>query len=306
MTGTSQAIFDRKLLTLRRARFASELGSADFLLHRATEDIMLRLQSVLRDFPVVLNLGSHHGVLSEALSADQRFGTLLNADLCEAVVAQCRGPRVVCDEEFLPFAQESLDLVVSGLTLQHVNDLPGALIQIRRALKPDGLFLAAVLGGQTLYELRMALGQAEEEIDGGVSPRVAPFADVRDLGALLQRAGFALPVTDTDHVQVTYPTMFELMRDIRSMGASNVLTERLRRPLKRSVLLRAAEIYSESFSNPKGQIAATFEIIHMTGWAPDASQPKPLRPGSATTRLADALNTAEISAGEKANPAKDK
>ncbi len=304
MADSLQVIFDRKLLMARRARFASELGSADFLLRRATEDMMIRLQSVLRDFPIVLNLGSHHGVLSEALMADQRVGALVSTDLCEAVVAQCPEPRIVCDEEFLPFAEASLDLAVSALTLQHVNDLPGALIQIRRALKPDGLFLAAVLGGQTLHELRMSLARAEEEIDGGVSPRVAPFADVRDLGALLQRAGFALPVTDTDHVEVTYPTMFELMKDIRAMGASNVLTERLRRPLKRAVLLRAAEIYSQTASDPKGRIVATFEIIHMTGWAPDASQPKPLRPGTATTRLADALNTSEISAGEKANPAK--
>ena len=208
---------------MRRDRFASEIGSADFLLRRAAEDMMIRLQSILRDFPRALDLGCHHGIVTEMLLADQRIGTVISADLCSAFATQSPSPTIVCDEEFLPFAISSLDLIVSALTLHHVNDLPGTLIQIRRALKPDGLFLAAILGGQTLHELRTVLAQAEEEIDGGASPRIAPFADVRDLGALLQRAGFALPVTDADHVNVTYPTMFELMRDIRAMGASNVL-----------------------------------------------------------------------------------
>lgn len=266
---------------------------------------MIRLQSILRDFPYALDLGCHHGLLNEQLCRDQRIGTVFSADLCAAFARACPGPAVVCDEELLPFATSSLDLVTSALTLHHVNDLPGTLVQIRRALKPDGLFLAAMFGGQTLHELRTALAQAEDEIDGGISPRVAPFADVRDLGALLQRAGYALPVTDADVVDVTYPSMFELMRDIRAMGASNVLVERRRQPLKRALLLRAAEIYSEKFSTPDGQTHATFEIIHMAGWAPHPSQPKPLRPGSAKTRLADALDTDEISAGEKANPDDD-
>lgn len=304
MTTTAQAIFDRRLLAFRRRRFASEIKSADFLLRRAAEDIMIRLRAVLREFPTALNLGSHHGVLSELLREDERVSQVISSDSCMALVSQCPGARLVCDEELLPFAAGSLDLAVSGLSLHHVNDLPGTLVQLRRALKPDGLFLGAVFGGQTLNELRAVFAEAEEEIEGGASPRVAPFADVRDLGALLQRAGFALPVTDTDHVDVTYPSMFALMQDIRRMGASNTLTQRHRRPLKRGVLMRAAELYSQRYANPGGQIRATFEIIHLTGWAPDASQPQPLRPGSAKTRLADALDTDELSAGEKADPSK--
>jgi len=302
MTTTAPALFDRRLLAFRRRRFASEIESADFLLRRAAEDIMARLRSVLREFPIALNLGSHHGVLSEMLQEDERVADVISGDLCMALVSKSLGARLVCDEELLPFAASSLDLAVSGLSLHHVNDLPGALVQIRRALKPDGLFLGAVLGGQTLNELRSVFAEAEEEIDGGVSPRVAPFADIRDFGALLQRAGFALPVTDTDHVDVTYATMFDLIRDIRNMGASNILTERLRRPLKRTVMMRAAELYSQHHSNPDGRIRATFDIIHLTGWAPDATQPQPLKPGSAKSRLADALNTSEISTGEKTDP----
>ena len=302
MTTTARAIFDRRLLAFRRQRFASEIASADFLLRRAAEDIMVRLRSVLREFPIALNLGSYHGVLSEMLQMDERVTEVFSGDLCMALATKCPGLRLVCDEELLPFAAGSLDLAVSGLSLHHVNDLPGTLVQLRRALKPDGLFLGAVLGGQTLNELRAALAEAEEDVDGGVSPRVAPFADVRDFGSLLQRAGFALPVTDTDRVNATYATMFDLMRDIRNMGASNILTERLRRPLKRTVMMRAAELYSQHHSNPDGRIRATFDIIHLTGWAPDATQPQPLKPGSAKSRLADALNTSEISTGEKTDP----
>ena len=297
-----EQIFDRTLLTQRRARFANKLAAHDFLLQRAGEDIQLRLGAVMREFDIALDLGAHHGVLTQILRNDTRCAHIISTDLCEPLIARCEGPRAVCDEEFLPFKTQSLDLVVSGLTLHMVNDLPGALVQIRRALKPDGLFLAAVLGGNTLRELREAMALAEDEIDGGVSPRVAPFADVRDYGALLQRAGFALPVTDSDVVNVTYATPFDLMREVQGMGASNALAERRKAPLKRSILMRAAEIYSERFAAENGRVRATFEIIHLTGWAPDASQPKPLRPGSARMRLADALDTQEHSTGEKTNP----
>jgi NADH dehydrogenase [ubiquinone] 1 alpha subcomplex assembly factor 5 len=205
------------------------------------------------------------------------------------LLSQCDGPRLQADEEALPFAEQSLDLVVSGLALHFVNDLPGTLIQIRRALKPDGLLLAALLGGATLTELRTAFLTAEEELEGGASPRVAPFADVRDLGGLLQRAGFALPVADSDTVTVTYREPLALMLELRAMGSSNALTERSRRPLRRATLARAIEIYRERFGLPDGRVPATFEIVTLTGWAPHPSQPKPLRPGSATTRLADVL-----------------
>src|SRR5439155_25332720 len=210
------------------------------------------------------------------------------------------GLAVAADEEILPFRDASLDLVVSALALQYVNDLPGTLIQVRRALRPDGLLLAALAGGDTLGELRQAFAAAEAEIEGGVSPRVAPFADLRELGALLQRAGFALPVTDVDRLTVRYASPFALMQDLRRMGATNALVERRRRPLRRATLARMAEIYRERFSDPDGRIRATFEIVWLSGWVPHESQQQPLRPGSAQRRLADALGTEEISAGEKA------
>jgi len=206
---------------------------------------------------------------------------------------------VAADDETLPFRDGSLDLLVSALSLQFVNDLPGTLIQIRRALKPDGLFLAALLGGETLTELRQSFAEAEAETEGGISPRVAPFPDLRDVGALLQRAGFALPVTDVERVTVRYGTVFSLMQDLRRMGATNPLVERQRTPLKRRTLMRLVEIYDQRFTDPDGRLRATFEIIWLSGWAPDASQQKPLQPGSAKMRLADALGTKELPAGEK-------
>ena len=212
---------------------------------------------------------------------------------------------MAADEEALPFADGSLDLVVSGLALQFVNDLPGTLIQIRRALKPDGLLLAALIGGDSLTELRQAFAAAESEIEGGVSPRVAPLADVRELGGLLQRAGFALPVVDSDRLTVRYDSVFALMRDLRRMGATNVLSERRRSPLKRATLRRMTDIYAERFADPDGRLRATFEVAWLSGWAPHDSQQKPLKPGSAAQRLADALGAQEIPAGEKAGgPAK--
>ena len=186
------------------------------------------------------------------------------------------------DEEALPFRDASLDLVVSALALQFVNDLPGALVQIRRALKPDGLFLTALIGGDTLTELRQAFAAAESDIEGGVSPRVAPFADLRDLGALLQRADFALPVTDNDRLVVRYDTVFGLMHDLRRMGATNALLDRRRTPLKRTTLMRVAEIYAQRFADADGRVRATFEIVWLSGWAPHPRQQQPLTPGSAT------------------------
>jgi SAM-dependent methyltransferase len=205
----------------------------------------------------------------------------------------------VADEEALPFADATLDLVVSLLALQSVNDLPGMLVQVRRALKPDGLFLAALLGGDTLSELRRSFAAAEAEIEGGASPRVAPFVDTREAGALLQRAGFALPVADVDRITVRYASPFDLMRDLRRMGATNPLVERRRVPLRRATLMRMAQLYAEWFSDPDGRLRASFDVVWLSGWAPHASQPQPLKPGSARARLADALGTKEISLGEK-------
>src|SRR5207253_6967956 len=194
-----------------------------------------------------------------------------------------------CDPEPLSLAPGSLDLVVSALAFQFVNDLPGALAQIRRALKPDGLLLAAMIGGETLVELRLCLAVAEAECEGGVSPRVAPFADLRDVGVLLQRAGFALPVTDVDGVVVRYDNAFALMQDLRRMGATNVLMERRRTPTRRATLLRMAQLYAERFSDADGRIRATFDIVWLSGWAPHGSQQQPLQPGSAKASLAEAV-----------------
>jgi SAM-dependent methyltransferase len=275
-------IFDRDLLRARRAR-AATLGPVTFLLDRVADDMAERLSAVLRTFDIAADLGTPTDAVRRAIAG--RVGTIA---------------AVVADEEALPFRDASLDLLVSALALQFVNDLPGTLIQIRRALKPDGLFLAAMIGGESLAELRAAFAEAEAEIEGGVSPRVAPFADLRDLGALLQRAGFALPVTDVDRVTVRYASPMALMHDLRRMGAGNALTERRRTPLRRATLRRMLEVYAERYADADGRIRATFEVVWLSGWAPHESQQKPLAPGSAKTRLADALKTRELSAGEKA------
>ena len=296
-------LFDRALLTRRRDRAAPAIEAHEFLLARVAEDMRDRLEAILRDFEICLDLGAHHGLVGKAIETLPSLKHLIKADLSLPMARRCGGMALVADEDFLPFADGSLDLVVSGLSLHWANDLPGALIQIARALKPDGLLMAAVLGGRTLEELRAALMQAESEITGGAAPRVAPFADVRDYGALMQRAGLALPVTDADLVRVTYESPQALMNEIRAMGAANALLARSRRPLSRKVLRRADEIYRERFSRD-GRIFASFEIIMLTGWRPHESQQKPLKPGTARSRLADALGAEERPAGDKANPRK--
>jgi SAM-dependent methyltransferase len=288
-------IFDRPLLRARRRR-AAALAPADFLLARVADDLAERLSSVVRRFDLAADIGTPGEHLRQRLAASGKVGALVAAD----PLATGAPLAIAADEEALPFGEASLDLVVSALALHFVNDLPGTLIQIRRALKPDALFLAALLGGETLTELRQAFAEAETEMEGGVSPRVAPFPDLRDLGALLQRAGFALPVADTERLTVRYATVFSLMHDLRRMGATNALIERRRVPLRRATLMRMTEIYARRFSDPDGRLRATFEIVWLSGWAPDPSQQKPLRPGSAKMRLADVLGAKEIPAGEKA------
>jgi SAM-dependent methyltransferase len=290
-------IFDRALLRRRRRR-AAALGPATFLLDRVAGDLAERLATVLRRFEVAVDLGTPGDAVRNALARLESVGRVVAADVMPDAT---RGEIVVAaDEEALPFGDATLDLVVSALALQFVNDLPGVLVQIRHALKPDGLFLAALIGGETLTELRQSFATAESDIEGGVSPRVAPFADLRDLGALLQRAGFALPVTDVDRVTVRYDSVFGLMHDLRRMGATNALLARRRTPLKRATLQRMAEIYARRFADADGRVRATFEIVWLSGWAPHPDQQQPLKPGSAKARLADALGTREISTGEKA------
>ncbi|MGC1354030.1 MAG: methyltransferase domain-containing protein [Xanthobacteraceae bacterium] len=293
----SPLIFDRMLLRAGRRR-AAALGAATFLLDRVADDLADRLAAVLRRFDQALDLGTPGDAVRTALARLGSVGGIVAMD----TVLEGKGAAalfVAGDEEALPFGDAVFDLVVSALSLQFVNDLPGALVQIRRALKPDGLFVAALIGGETLTELRQAFAGAESEIEGGVSPRVAPFADLRDLGALLQRAGFALPVTDVERITVRYDSAFALMHDLRRMGATNALFDRRRTPLKRATLMRMAEIYAERFADADGRLRATFEIVWLSGWAPHPSQQQPLRPGSAKTRLAEALGTREVSTGKR-------
>jgi SAM-dependent methyltransferase len=273
-------LFDRDLLRARLQR-AQRLGTATFLLDRAAEDMADRLNAVLRDFKSVAEVGTPGDRVAKTLS--KRFDRYVRADLPA--------------QESEPLALEalSLDLVVSALALQFVNDLPGVLAQIRRALRPDGLLMAAMIGGDTLTELRQSFAAAEAELEGGISPRVAPFADLREVGALLQRAGLALPVTDVDRIVVRYDNAFALMHDLRRMAATNILVERRRMPTRRATMLRTAEIYRERFADPDGRIRATFDIIWLSGWAPHESQPKPLKPGSAKISLAEAVKRSSSS-----------
>ncbi len=293
-------IFDRRLHAMRRSRAALRYGEYSFLKQRAAEDIAERLDAINRSFGEVLDVGSHDGCISKALTQSDlpkdRVGNILTCDLSPAFAELTGG--VCVDEEALPFASETFDLAVSALSLHWVNDLPGALIQICHVLKPDGLFIGAVFGGRTLNELRSCLTEAEEEVRGGAAPRVSPFLDMQDGARLLQRAGFAMPVSDTDVVTVRYDNMFRLLADLRGMGETASFADRRAPPLTRTILARATQIYAERVSDPDGRIRATFEIVSMSGWAPSPDQPKPKRPGSATTRLADALGTKEISAGE--------
>jgi SAM-dependent methyltransferase len=274
VAGAAPILFDRALLRARLRRAARQ-GAATFLLDRVAEEMAERLQAVIREFAHAADIGSPGEAVQNALAG--RIGRLAHVDLPDR------------ESEPLPLAPDSIDLAVSALAFQFVNDLPGVLAQIRRALKPDGLLLAAMTGGETLTELRQAFAAAEAECEGGASPRVAPFADLRDVGALLQRAGFALPVTDVDRVVVRYDDALALMQDLRRMGATNVLKERRRTPSRRATLLRMAQLYAERFSDSDGRIRATFDIVWLSGWAPHESQQQPLKPGSAKASLADAV-----------------
>ncbi|MFO1013671.1 MAG: methyltransferase domain-containing protein [Caulobacteraceae bacterium] len=297
------ALFDRALHRRRLDRAAARHGEADFLKTRAAEDIVHRLEPIMRRFPVAVDIGARTGAFARALAESdvaEKIDLLIETDLSGPMLGGGSGLKVVADEERLPLAEASLDLAVSSLALHWTNDVVGALIQVRRALKPDGLFIGAFLGGSTLTELRQVLMAAEAELAPGVGPRVSPFADAPDGAALLQRAGFALPVADVDRITVRYAHPLKLMADLRRMGETNVLIDRPRHRLTRKVLARAFELYAERFSAPDGRIRATFEILTLTGWVPHESQQKPLAPGSAKMRLADALHTVEQSAGEKA------
>ncbi|MCW5682131.1 MAG: methyltransferase domain-containing protein [Xanthobacteraceae bacterium] len=289
---STHLLFDRKLLKTREAR-AARAGRATFLLDHAAEELVARLGAVKREFTNAIDAGDSLGNARERFKTAARLPSLKPAPVDDET------------EKLLIESEGTHDLAISLLAMQWFSDLPGVLAQIKRALKPDGLLLAAIIGGETLHELREALAAAEDEREGGVSPRVSPFVEVRTLGSLLQRAGFALPVTDSESLTVRYDNALALMHDLRRMGATNVLIERSRKPLRRGTLFRATEIYAQRFSDSDGRIRASFDILWMSGWAPHESQQQPLKPGSAKMRLADALRTDERPAGEKTGPKKN-
>ncbi|HEX2479025.1 MAG TPA: methyltransferase domain-containing protein [Geminicoccaceae bacterium] len=289
--GIQPAVFDRRLLRRRRDRVAPALDGFDFLIREAALRLVERLGDVRRAFPLALELGCHTGQLGAALHGSAQVGRLIQADLAHAMVWRAPGERLVADEEALPFGQGCLDLVLSCFSLHWVNDLPGALAQIRYALKPDGLFLAILPGGTTLFELREALLRAELEIAGGAGARVSPFLDVRDAGMLLQRAGFALPVVEVDTITVTYDHPLKLIAELRGMGETNALAQP-GRGLGPSTLSLACEIYRDLFGDGGDRIPATFQLLTLSGWAPEPSQPQPIRRGSGQVHLADALGVA--------------
>jgi NADH dehydrogenase [ubiquinone] 1 alpha subcomplex assembly factor 5 len=294
MAGTVQsgdrvAVFDRGALRRQRERTAAGLEGYDFLIREVAERLLERLCDVRRAFPLALELGCHTGQLAQVLRERKEIGRLVQTDLSLAMARRADGLRLVADEEALPFGAEFFDLVLSCFSLHWINDLPGTLAQVRYALKPDGLFLAAMPGGTTLYELREAVMRAELELDGGAGLRVSPFVDLRDAGSLLQRAGLAMPLVDVETITVTYEHPLKLMQELRGMGEANALSQRPRRPLLRATLLRAAEIYHELFADAQGRIPATFEILMLSAWKPAPSQPQPLRRGSGQVNLAEAL-----------------
>jgi NADH dehydrogenase [ubiquinone] 1 alpha subcomplex assembly factor 5 len=291
-------LFDRRACRLHRER-AARCGRVDFLHAAVTSRLLARLDDIGRQFRIVLDLGAQSSSL--ALTLERRPGTerVVAAAPCLQLPGDPLDGRVVADPDLVPFRNGSFDLAVSALALHWVADLPGTLVQLRWALKPDGLFIGAIFGGETLAELRGVLLEAELIEEGGASPRVSPTVNLADIAALLQRAGFAMPVADAETIVVTYSDMTALMHDLRGMGETNALSARRRTLLRRSTLARAASLYAERHGRRDGRIPATFEILWLTGWAPDASQPKPLRPGSAAHRLADALGTVELSAGDR-------
>ncbi len=289
---------------MHRDRAASRIEGHDFLFREVAERLTERLDDVKRRFPLALDLGCHAGNVRRALQGRRNVDTLVQCDLSPRM-ARLAGngfPALAADEEALPFADSSFDLVISSLSLHWVNDLPGALVQIRRALKPDGIFLAALFGGETLRELRNAFVEAGLARTGGAAARVAPFTDIRDVGGLLQRAGFALPVADTETIVATYADAFGLIADLRGMGETNVGVLRSRAFTPRGTLARMVQTYSDRYGDAEARIPATFQVIYLTAWAPHESQPRALRPGAAQSRLADALATEERPAGDKARP----
>lgn len=285
----SPQIFDLDLIEIfRRRALKFKDSGVDFLLKRMADDLEERLQPVERQFQNAIDLHGFNGLGADSLARSQKVKSITRVETASHFLDQ-KYKTLVRGREFLDLPPESADLIISLLSLHLTNDTPGTLIQIRQALRPDGLFLAALAGAGTLGELRESLLQAENEIYGGASPRVYPFIDVRDAGALLQRAGFALPVSDIESVTVRYDNAFDLMRDLRQMGMQNALFDRARRPVSKRFFMRVAQIYAQRFADPDGRIRATFNFVWLSGWAPHPEQQKPSKRGSAKVSLADVL-----------------
>lgn len=282
-------IFDRNRVRAHRQRAARATDAPHFLLHEMAERLADRLLDMMHTFPLALDLGAHHGILADYVKGRAGIEHVVQAELSQPMLEKASGMRVVADEEFLPFAENSFDAVLSVGALHWANDLPGALVQVQRALKPDGLFLAMLPGGQTLKELRQCLEKAEMEISGGVSPRISPFVDVRDAGSLLQRAGFALPVVDSESITVSYAHPLKLMHELRGMGEANALTQSRKGFTPCAVMMLAADMYLREFSDSEGRIPATFELVTMTAWKPHPSQQQPAKRGSGKVSLKDVL-----------------
>ena len=292
----SAIIFDRIAVRRQRKRASTVFAEHDFLFREVAARLADRLTDIRRKFGLAIDLGTRGRHLNRLLAGNPSIETIVEMGLTPGAGEAS----FIGDEEALPIASICADLIISNLVLHWTNDLPGTLIQCRQTLKPDGLFMAAILGGQTLAELRQVMTVVEAEISGGVSPRVSPFAELADVASLLQRAGFNLPVADTDTITVTYSDVFALMRDLRGMGETNAVLARPRNFAKRQLFFSVAERYAKLFGDSEGRIPASFQILYLTGWAPDVSQQQPLKPGSASASLADALESEEHSAGQKA------
>lgn len=283
-------IFDRDRLRKHRDRAASNFAEHDFLFKEMAQRLCDRLEYIKRKFPVALDLGAHNGVLAEILQGSGGVETLIQTEFSESLLHKAQNIRVVADEELLPFAENSFDLVMSVGSLHWVNDLAGTLIQIQRSLKPDGLFLSIFFGGQTLKELRTSFEKAEMQIRGGLSPRISPFIDVQTGGSLLQRAGFALPVVDSEMLTVEYNHPLKLMKELRGMGEANSLYECEKSFTPCSLIMSAVDNYFQDFTNEEGRVTASFELITLTGWKPHASQQKPSGRGSGKVPLSQVIS----------------
>ena len=292
-----EALIDDRAHIRNRDRAAANFDQFDFLKQAVTERIMDRIDTIRRDLPHVLDIGCHNGVLTEALLASPKITSVSAMDpspeMARLTKQRCGVDAVAAPYDAIPFEGQQFDGIFSAFALHWANDLPGVLIQLRQRLKPDGVMVVALAGGETLGGLRAAMASAESEVSGGMSPRVLPMGDIRDMGGLISRAGLTMPVADSDTITVTYEHLFRLMADLRAMGESNAMNSRVKRMTGKSLLMRAAEIYQQRFGSDDGRISVDFEIITLTGWAPDASQPQPLKPGSAQQSLASALGVEE-------------